>query len=301
MFMKGRRTSPETSLRRPGEEFPQRVRKALRPLLADDALVERTALKIEKYRNSGWKYSPTSAFFDFEGKVNRVVSHFAPDGLTRESYLRAAVGTVPLFFQKPETLIGNIERVADHFRGDGLTRGAYLRAALKQPHLFYQKPETLVHNIERVVHHFHKDGLTRDKCLRAAVRQPSLFYYRPETIILHINLITGLYRKGLLNLPESRHSAQSDTAAVIEYMLHQPTLFAMSEDNITLRERYARAVATPLSARVLMRSSRRVIEERLAGELAQTVTLQCYDQIGAKISFKEPGHRIRSGLRTYCP
>lgn len=268
--MTGEAPAPETSP--PGGEYPDRVRKALAPLLADEATREKVARKIEGFRNARWEYPETSSFFDFAGKVDRVVSHFAADGLTREAYLRAAVRSVPLFFQRPETLIGHIERVVARFRPDGLTRARYLRAAVMQPHLFHRRPETLIGNVERVVRHLRRDGLTRGRYLQAAVRQPSLFYFRPRTIIRHVGLITGLYRDGWLNLPASPDPPPTDTGGVLAFMLHHPTLFAMAEDNIALRERYARAAARPLSARVLMRSSRREIEGRLAG-LSPTVPM----------------------------
>jgi hypothetical protein len=262
--MIGEATSHDAGPRGRGGEYRRRVRKALLPLLADEALREQTAIKIQEFMNSAWKYSEKTSFFDFEGKVNRVVGHFAQDGLTREAYLKAAVRRVTLFFQNPETLINNIERVATHFREDGLTRELYLRSAVKQPQLFYQKPETLIGNIERVAHHFREDGLTREAYLKAAGGQPSLFFRSPATIIRHVNLINGLYRKGLLHLREP-DPPRSATAVVIEYILCHPALFLMSEDNIALRERYALAAGAPLSPKALMMSPRRDIEDWLAG------------------------------------
>jgi hypothetical protein len=266
--MKTRR-SPTPSSRSIGDNFPDRVREALRPLLTDDALVESTALKIQRLMAFKWHFAEHSSFFNFEGKVSRVVSHFACDGLTRADYLHAALRRVTLFFQNPETLIANIEGVTNHFQAHGLTRTDYLRCALEQPQLFYQKPRTLISNIDRVVKHFKDDGLTCEDYLRAAVQQPSLFYRKPVTIIHHVDLITDLYRKGFLRFNDFAHLPQTDAAPVIEYMLHNSPLFLMSEDNIALREQYARITDPVPSKKILMRSSRRRIEQELAQALAK--------------------------------
>lgn len=146
--MSGEAASPETSPH--GGEFPERVRKALRPLLADEALLESTALKIQSMMAVHWKFTDRSSFFDFAGKVGRIVTHFAPDGLTQSDYVRAAVRRGTLFFQNPETLIANIERVAAHFRSDGLTRQAYLKAACCQPSLFFRKPATIIRHVNLI-------------------------------------------------------------------------------------------------------------------------------------------------------
>jgi hypothetical protein len=267
--MKGRLTALKPSSHCPSDEFPDRVRAALRPLLADDALVESTALKIQRMMAFKWRFAEHSSFFNFEGKVGCLVAHFACDGLTRDDYLRAAARRITLFFQKPETLIANIEGVTNHFQAHGLTRADYLRCALAQPQLFYQKPRTLISNIERVVKHFKDDGLTCRDYLRAAVQQPSLFYRKPRTIIHHVDLITDLYRKGFLRFNDFAHLPQTDAAPVIEYMLHNAPLFLMSEDNIALREQYARVTDPVPSKKILMMSSRRRIERELAQALAK--------------------------------
>ena len=68
--MKGRLASSETASRCPSDEIPERVRVALKPLLADDALVESTALKIQQnmrgFKAFKWKFSQQSSFFDCE-------------------------------------------------------------------------------------------------------------------------------------------------------------------------------------------------------------------------------------------
>jgi hypothetical protein len=191
----------------PAENFRNRVRNALRPLLTDDALLERTTLKIEQslrgFKGFKWQFSEHSTYFDCEEKVGRMVAHFAPDGLTTQAYLRAAVKRPDLFYQNPETLIHNIEGVTDHFLAHGLTRRAYLRGAVSHPQIFYQKPATLIANIEGVADHFCRDGLSCEKYLRAAITNPSLFCRKPATIIRHAELITDLHRKGLLNLRDA--------------------------------------------------------------------------------------------------
>ena len=130
------------------------------------------------------------------GNITAVVDHFKNDGLSLKNYLSAALKQPALFAQKPETLIGNITGVANHFKNDGLSLKNYLSAALKQPTLFTQKPETLTKNITGVANHFKNDGLSLKNYLSAALKQPTLFYQKPETLIGHINSVIEMYQKG---------------------------------------------------------------------------------------------------------
>src|SRR5262249_46606194 len=126
-------------------------------------------------RLRGGRMTADSALFDFCGKVTAVVEHFAPDGLTLQDYLGAAVRQPTLLGLKPATVIRHADAVAAHFQKHGLTLPAYLRAACRQPQLFYQSPSTIQGNIEQVASHFREHGLTLKDYLRAAVRQPTLF------------------------------------------------------------------------------------------------------------------------------
>jgi hypothetical protein len=227
---------PTASLAGPPDEFPDRVRAGLRSLLANDAVLERTALKIQARQPADWNFTKESCFFDFESKVDHVVAHFAPDGLTKPAYLLAATRSTPLFYLSPETLIRNVERVLEHFRDDGLRRAAYVRAALRQPQLFYQKP---------------------------------------ETIIRTVGLIMGLHARGLMDLPEGPGPGPTERAALLEFLVKRPPLFGLSTSNIALRESYARLFHTR-SANKLLRTPRhhieRELEERLGPDKAQSNT-----------------------------
>jgi hypothetical protein len=244
--------------RRAQTDFPKRVREGLAPLLEDFILLEQTTLNIVKHMNRSPNATvPEDAgFFDFEGKVGPVVAHFAPDGLTRPAYLRAAVQRVALFFHPPETLIHGVAGVTQHFSAHGLTRTAYLQGAVRQPRLFYQKPATVIGHIEKVVDHFRKDGLTCDRYLRAATTEPLLFHRKPDGIIGHVERITDLHRKGLLNLPGSPDRARTDIAAVLEFMLIHPLLFVMPEEQIVRPESLARATGGQPSRKLMIRLCR---------------------------------------------
>jgi hypothetical protein len=251
----------------PPSDFPARVRAALRPLLADDELLERAARKIQAMQSANWKFMEHSHFFDFDRKVEHVVAHFSADGLTRPAFIRAAVKRVTLFFQNPETLIANIEGVTDHFAAHGLTHRAYLRAAVTQPQLFFQRPATLIRNIEQVVDHFRDDGLTCEKYVRAAVRQPSLFARRPAAIIRTVGVIMSLHSRGLMDLPEPSGARLPDRAVLLEFLLKRPPLLCLSVDNIALRATYARLTRIR-SASTLLRTPRHRIERELAEALS---------------------------------
>ena len=66
-----------------GDSQLERIRAGLRPLLADEALVARASLGIKRGMDflSAGEHPSDSTLFDFEGKLSRVVQHFAADGL----------------------------------------------------------------------------------------------------------------------------------------------------------------------------------------------------------------------------
>jgi hypothetical protein len=122
-----------------------RIEQALRELPLSEDEISRTVSRFADnwLLRKGRIVNSDSAFFDFRGKINALVAYFAPDGLTLDAYLHAAVRQPQLFSQTATTSIANIEGVAGHFRDHGLTISAYLQAAVKQPPLFCQSPATV--------------------------------------------------------------------------------------------------------------------------------------------------------------
>jgi hypothetical protein len=262
--------APVAASQSPDDELLQGIRGALLPLLTEKDVREKTALRIyhnlnqlrRRTKRVNFATFARPAFLDFEGKVARVVSHFAPDGLTLEDFLRGAIRRPQILGMNPDTLIANIEAVCGHFREHGLTRQKYLRLGVKQPQLFYQKPETLISNVERVVERFRDDGLTAEKYLRALVRQSALFYRDPRTIIALIERIAGLFKEGLVDKPSLTGWPATDAAPALKFMLNNSMVFVMCEENIALRETYARVTGTR-SARKVLRTYRWWIEREL--------------------------------------
>jgi hypothetical protein len=198
--------------------------------------------------------------------VEGVLEHFAADGLTRSDYLRAAIKQPSVFTHTSETIIANVEGVLEHFAADGLTRSDYLRAAIKQPSLLCQRPETIICHIERVAAHFAPSGLTRGDYLKAAIKQPSLFSQNAETIIGHVNLVEELHRKGLLPLPNSTRGPPSKMSPVLAFMVNEPSLLTLADDNFALREIAAHVTETPPTT-ALLRRTRSEVEHELSKAL----------------------------------
>ena len=103
------------------------------------------------------------------------------------------------------------------------------------------------------------------------MKQPSLFFRKPETIILHVNLITGLYRKGILKFDQFPNLPPTDAAPVLEYLVRNPQLFLMAEGNIASRDICPATNAQP-SRKILLKSRRRI--ERELAELPTRHTSQ---------------------------
>jgi hypothetical protein len=200
------------------------------------------------------------------GHINGVLEAFKELKEDGGDYVRAAIKQPALLTMKSETVIANIDGVVEHLADNGLTRENYLKVAIKHPSLFTMRSETVAGNIERIVANFARDGLTCADYVKAAVKQPSLFLMRPETVIGHVNLITNLYRTGLLGLPELPRGPPEGSAKVLSFMLRDPRLFCLADDNLVLREIYARVTEASPSLS-LVRRSRKEVEHELAKAL----------------------------------
>jgi hypothetical protein len=245
------------------DSFLELSGQGLRVLLSDEVLIADISQRIQKQlADIAWNPSSDSAFFDFAAKCDRLVQHFAKDGMTREILLHVAVRRLCFFCQKPETLIGNIEGVMKHLGKDGKTRRQYLCAALAQPQLFYQKPTTLIRNFEQVAAHVSKEGVPRDDYVRAALLQPQLFFHNPATIVRHIDIIVAMYRRGLFAPYQSRRPVASGAPTVLRYLMSSPRTLLISEENLLLREIYARLVDPPPPISML-KWPRKKIEDEL--------------------------------------
>jgi hypothetical protein len=237
--------------------------KAHRDDLAPKLLQQARFLDTTSRRNNFENLRIDSALFDFARKISDVEQRFEADGLTLTDYLCAAVKQPPLFCQSPAAIIANIEGVAGHFCNHGLTLTGYLRAALKQPSLFYQSPATIIANIQSVAGHFRDQGLTLKDYLRAAGMQPQLFYQSPETIIRHVRLIINLHHQGWLTFPGEPIVSQP-LKPMFAYLVKNPLLLCLSDDNYALREAYARLTGKRFRGTSLLTRHRHQLEKEFA-------------------------------------
>lgn len=196
-----------------------RIEQALRELPLDEADIA-TIADLMADNPITRQMSPNSTIFDFRSKLNAVVEHFAPHGLTLRHYLQAAVRQPPLFYQSPDTVIANIEGVAAHFAPHGLTLPAYLQAALKQPSLF-SRSSSVIRHMESVVEHFQNHGLNTPDYLRAALKQPPLFAMSADTVITNISEVAEHFHEGGLTQADYVRAAG-----------RCPTLFYQSSETI---------------------------------------------------------------------
>ena len=196
-----------------------------------------------------------------------MVRHFAEHGLTLADYLRAAIKNRRLFGQVPETIQSNIESVVRHFAAEGLTLTDYLRAALQQPQLFSQTPATIQSNVETVVRHFATHGLTVGDYLHATLRKPSLFAMAPATIIRHVHCLIDMQREGLLTLPDQQDTAVQPLRSLFRFLLRNPLLMTLADDNLAMHIGYARLTGRRLPGTALLTRTRWLIEKDFAHAL----------------------------------
>ena len=286
------------------------IKNGLKPLYSDPSLIDKVASDIrEVIRFIDWKPPPESGFYDFSGKIDRIVqhfsnielkrddfikmatrlptifilnpetaianieavaTHFSTDGLTRRDYLHAALGQPFLFSMKPSTVIGNIKRVVEHFADDGLTTADYLHAILQQPSLFADKSERIIARIEGVTSHFAPEGMSRKKYLETALKRPTLFSQSSNTIIEHINILDYLNKKGLI-IPSKRSIENNHNQSVFNLVYSIPQILSYSNDNLLLREIAATHEGYSLSP-TMLKKSRKLVEKELH------IALEHYDE-----------------------
>jgi hypothetical protein len=190
--------------------------------------------------------------------IERFAAEFAALELTARDYVQAAVKQPSLFTLLPETVEGNINGMVERFAAEGLTRQAYVKAAVNQPSLFTMSPETVEEkHIRGVVERFVAEGLTRQAYVKAAVRHPPLFDQDPDTIGGHIDLIFDLYDKKVFTLPRHRQADRRNGhphAPVLDFLLANPTLLSLQDNNFVLRELHQRMTGADPSPKNLRRS-----------------------------------------------
>jgi len=148
--------------------------------------------------------------------IQRVVSHFAKDGLTMDTYLKAAAEQPQLFRQRPETIISNIAGVVNHFAADGLSTHDYLAAALRQPSLFARRPDSIIGHVQDVVRYFAEEGLTARDYLAATCRSPAPFSMHPNRIIGNVEAVARHFQSRGLTARRYLNAALSHPALLAQ-------------------------------------------------------------------------------------
>lgn len=209
-----------------------------------------------------------------EQNVRGVAALLTADGLTAAEYVHAALKQPSLFGTVPETAVGKLSGLVERFAADGLTLPHYLRAALKQPSLFATLPETVAGHVTGVVERHAADGMTTRDYLKAALKQPALFTMSPETVSRHIDAVLDFADRGIFQPPIARGTRAGRTvtaenavhARVIDFLLQNPHLMCLADDNYGLREAHQRMTDGPTDAKFLKWPRHRV-ESSLAAHL----------------------------------
>jgi hypothetical protein len=234
---------------------------------ASDGLTTRDYIKAALKQSTLFYQSPATIAANIEGVVER----FTSEGLTTRDYIKAALKRVPLFTHPSKTIAGNITGLVERFASEGLTTRDYIKASLKFPALFYLSPDAVASNVTQVVERFAADGLTTHEYLKAALQQPSLFAMSPDTVARHVNAVLSLADEGAFIPPIPRRqrsgpSANASHALVIEFLLKNPYLLCLADDNYGLRDLHQRLTDGPTDSRILTRP-RHAVERELMQHL----------------------------------
>lgn len=217
-----------------------------------------------------------------EQNIRGVAALLDADGLTAAEYARAALKQPSLFGTVPETAVGKITGLVERFAAEGLTVPHYLRAAIKQPSLFATLPETVAGHVTGVVERHAADGMTTRDYLKAALKHPSLFTMSPETVSRHIDTVLDFADRGIFQPPVPRRTRDGRAVAaenvvharVIDFLLRNPNLMCLADDNYGLREAHQRMTDGPTDAKFLKWPRHRVersVAAHLGHDLVQPV------------------------------
>ncbi len=236
---------------------------------------ERLGLDVSAYLKAALKQPSLFSILPdtVEGNVRGAAKSLG-GGLAAADYVSAALKQPSLFVLSPGTVARNVTGVVERFSPDGLTGPEYVRATLKQPSLLGTSPETVAAHITEVVERFADDGMTTRDYLSAALKQPSLFAMSPGTVSRHIDTVLGFADAGIFRPPASWRSRRdrpvpatdSDHAAVIDFLLRNPNLMCLADDNYGLREAHQRMTDGPTDTKFLKWPRHRV-ESSLAAHL----------------------------------
>jgi hypothetical protein len=136
--------------------------------------------------------------------------------------------------------------------------------------LFTLSPSTAESNIRAVVERFRNDGMTLPGYLDAAVRIPPLFAMSPETVAGHIDAIMDLAQRRIF-VPPTRENGQGHTrnrlrSSVINFLMSNPRLLVLADDNFALREVHQVLTNGPTDRKVL-ETPRHAVESDLMRHL----------------------------------
>jgi hypothetical protein len=223
---------------------------------------ERLGLETRPYLRAALKHPSlfTMSPMAVEGKVRGVVEQLG-DGLTTATdYARAALKQPSLFGMSPQTVAANVTGLVERFEADGLTRSDYFRAALKQPSVFATLPDTVAGYITGVVDRYAADGMTAHAYLQAALKHPALFTMSPSTIARHIDTVLDFAERGIFHPPVPRSNRNPEVehgntvrAATIRFLLRNPNLMTLADDNYGLRETHQRLTNGRTDSKLLTR------------------------------------------------
>jgi len=136
---------------------------------------------------------PTDDIFKFREKLEAVVLHFAPYGLTLESspekrgLLQAAIRREGIFRKTPREIIDSIETVGKHFEKLGISIARYLDMALRYPTLFTADPQRIITKINLLFVEYKKEGMSKEEVLDKLFNGPSQLGHKVDDTMLRVD------------------------------------------------------------------------------------------------------------------
>lgn len=201
--------------------------------------------------------------------VQEIARDLGAYGLTVSQYVSAAKRYPALLTCKPATIIGNLKGFVAAMDMPELQLMQYVKAALRQPTLFCLHPQRLRANVDRVILECSVPELTAEIYLKGCLLHPNLFYQRPSTISKHLHMILDMQRRELFAIGRSK-PGEGEVERLIRYLMNNPHILSLSDENLALRRQYAELIGTPQDTK-LFRMPKKEVEDKVR-ELARTQT-----------------------------
>lgn len=182
--------------------------------------------------------SPDSGMFDYAGKRNAFMGFFSDDGMTQQDYLDIVLEAPQFLYLDMRVTNERAQKVVDHFADDGLTRPLYSQSVWKgMPQVMSLTDWRVIHHLEAPMGRYGPKGLEREQYLQMALKHTNLMATKAATVYQKMDFMLAMTDLGVFTPSEGQldDADGSPPKALFNYLVNAPTKLSYGIDNYLLR------------------------------------------------------------------